>query len=99
MADAIVNKVASSGLLTIDLEQFLPREEIISFDLKDFLFMGLILKEKDYREALKNLLLDQYTGKYVAVHCTADAIIPVWAYMLAITHLQPVAKDVYVGTK
>lgn len=98
MSDLLVNKVANSGLITLDLEQFLPKSDIRVFDLKDFLFMGLILKEKDYREALKNKAWDEYEHQYVAVTCSADAIIPVWAYMLAVTYLEPLAKDVYLGT-
>ena len=98
MSDLLVNKVANSGLLTLDLEQFLPKGEIRVFDLKDFLFMGLILKEKDYREALKAQAWDEYQDRYVAITCSADAIIPVWAYMLAMTYLEPVAKDVLLGT-
>ena len=83
----IVNKIAGSGLVTLDLEKYLPKDAIVIFDMKDHLFMGLILKEKDFREALKNMDWEQYTGKYVAITCSADAIIPVWAYMLAITYL------------
>lgn len=98
MSDAIVNKVASSGLITVDLANYLPTDEIISFDLKDYLFMGLILKEKDFREALKNLDWTVYENKFVAITCTADAIIPAWAYMLVVTYLRDIAKDVYVGT-
>jgi hypothetical protein len=98
MTDAIVNKVAQSGLITLNLEEHLPKGETMLFDLKDYLFMELILKEKDFREALKNLDWTAYNGKNVAITCTADAIIPLWAYMLVITYLQPVAADVYVGT-
>jgi hypothetical protein len=97
MSDAIVNKVAGSGLITIDLEKYLPGEEIVTFDLKDYLFMGLILKEKDFREALKNLDWSVYKDKYVTIACSADAIIPAWAYMLVVTYLNGVAKDSYVG--
>ena len=97
MSDAIVNKVSESGLITLDLEQYYPRDEVVLFDLKDFLFMGLILKEKDFREALKNLDWEAYRNKYVGVTCSADAIIPPWAYMLAASYLQPVAKDVIMG--
>lgn len=97
MADAIVNKIANSGLVTVDLEQYLPSGEWATFDLKDHLFMGLILKEKDFREGLKNLDWSVYRQKYVAIICTADAIIPSWAFMLIVTYLQPLAKDVYVG--
>jgi len=97
MSDAIVNKVSESGLITLDLEQYYPRDTVALFDLKDYLFMGLILKEKDFREALKNLDWDVYRNKYVGVTCSADAIIPPWAYMLAAAYLQPVAKDVIMG--
>jgi hypothetical protein len=98
MSEAIVNKVANSGLITIDLENYLPSADVVTFDLKDHLFMGLILKEKDFREALKNLDWSSYQDKYVAINCSADAIIPAWAYMLVVTYLQPIAKDSYVGT-
>ncbi|HMK17345.1 MAG TPA: DUF2480 family protein [Chitinophagaceae bacterium] len=98
MSDEIVNKVAESGLVTIDLEKYLPKKDSIAvFDLKDFLFMGMILKEKDFREALKQQDWEKYRNKNVAIACTADAIIPVWAYMLVTTYLQPVAKETIVG--
>ncbi|MBC7948138.1 MAG: DUF2480 family protein [Chitinophagaceae bacterium] len=97
MNDPLINKVAESGLITIDPEKFYPREEVAVFDLKDYLFMGLILKEKDFREALKNLDLESYRNKHVALTCTADAIIPVWAYMLVASVLQPVAKEIVMG--
>lgn len=97
MSDTFVNKVAESGLITLDLEQYYPKGEVAIFDMKDHLFMGLILKEKDFREALKNLDWEIYRDKYVAVTCTADAVIPVWAYMLAASYLQPIAKDVVMG--
>jgi hypothetical protein len=95
----IENKVASSGLITLNLEAYLPTSNIVTFDLKDHLFMGLILKEKDYREALKNKDWQEYHDRYVAITCSVDAIIPVWAYMLAVSYLQPVAKDIYLGTE
>ena len=98
MSDVIVNKVAASGLLTLNLEDYLPKEEVAVFDLKDHLFMGLILKEKDFREALKNLDWTAYQSKNVAITCSADAIIPVWAYMLVTSYLQPVAKNIFTGT-
>jgi hypothetical protein len=100
MGDEIINKVAESGLVTIDLEKYLPKKEsIVVFDLKDFLFMGMILKEKDFREALKKHDWNNYRDKYVAITCSADAIIPVWAYMLVTTYLQPVARETIVGTE
>lgn len=98
MSDVIVNKVASSGIVTLDLEKYLPAGEPATFDLKEHLFMGLILKEKDFREALKKLDWEVYRNKDVAITCTADAIIPVWAYMLVTTYLQPYAREVWVGT-
>ena len=97
MSDIIVNKVAESSLIEVNLEDYYPKEDIAVFDLKDYLFMGLILKEKDFREALKKLDTSLYQDKYVAVTCTADAIIPVWAYMLVAALLQPFAKDVVAG--
>jgi hypothetical protein len=94
-SEPMVNKVADSGLITIDLEEFYPAEEKATFDLKDYLFMGLILKEKDFREALKNLDWSIYHGKNVAVTCSADAIIPVWAYMLVGVYLEPIANRLF----
>jgi len=98
MEDIIINKVSESGIVSLDLEEFYPKEEIVLFDMKDYLFMGLILKEKDFRESLKNLDLTIYTDKNVAVTCSADAVIPMWAYMLVASYLQPVSKEVYFGT-
>jgi hypothetical protein len=99
MSETIINKVAGSGLITLNLETFLPEGDFVAFDLKDHLFMGLILKEKDFREGLKTLDWQQYQNKYVYISCTADAIIPVWAYMLVTTYLQPIAKDIFVGNE
>jgi hypothetical protein len=98
MSDLLENKVANSGLVTLDLENYLPAGEVVTFDLKDYLFMGLILKEKDYREALKGLDWSRYQDKPVALTCSADAIVPVWAFMLAVSYLEPVASEVYMGT-
>lgn len=98
MSEVFVNKVAASGIITLDLQQYMPKAEMVTFDLKDHLFMGLILKEKDFREALKNTDWNIYEGKAVAITCTADAIIPLWAYMLVTSYLQPVATYVYSGT-
>ena len=99
MSEVLVNKVANSGIITLNLEKYVPAGEMTRFDLKDHLFMGLILKEKDFREALKNLDWTIYQNKNVAVICSVDAIIPVWAYMLVVTYLQPVAKDVFAGSE
>jgi hypothetical protein len=97
MADEIINKVAESGLITIDLAQYYPSGANTVFDLKDHLYMGMILKEKEFREALKNLDWSIYRDKNVAVTCTADAVIPVWAYMLIASYLQPIAMDIVMG--
>ena len=93
----IVNKVAQSGLVTLDPAEFYTPGERIVYDIKDNLFQGLILREKDFREFVKGHDWTQYQGKNVAVTCTADAIIPMWAYMLVGSYLQPVAKDVIFG--
>ena len=95
--EVIVNKVAESALTTIDLEEFYPKGETAVFDLKDHLFMGLILKEKDFRAALQSLDWEQYRDKYVGITCSADAIIPMWANMLVASNLEPVAKAVVYG--
>lgn len=97
MTGEFVNKVAESGILTFDLEELYPKEEVKTFDLKDFLFMGLILKEKDYRAALQTTDWTVFENKNVCIICSADAIIPMWAYMLAAINLQPIAKNVVFG--
>lgn len=99
MDELMTNKVAESGIITLDLQDYYPQEETAVFDLKEYLFMGLILKEKDYREALKTADFSIYAGKNVALTCSADAIIPMWAYMLAASYLQPVAKAVVFGNE
>jgi hypothetical protein len=93
----LVNRVANSGLITIKLEKFFPKQELAVFDLKDYLFMEMILKEKDFRQALKEHDWEQYQGQTLLVYCSADAIIPVWAYMLVATYAAPYAQDVYQG--
>jgi hypothetical protein len=97
MSDPFVNKVAESGIVTLDLETWYPRGETVVFDLKGFLFMEMILKEKDLREAFKALDWSVYQDKYVALTCSVDAIIPVWAWMLAASYLQPYAKEIVMG--
>jgi hypothetical protein len=99
MVDRIVNKVAESGLVSLDLEQWYPKQQIVPFDIKDYLFMGLIVKEKEFREALKKVDWSTYQEKAVAITCSTDAIIPVWAYMLLSSYLQPVSSDLYMGTE
>jgi hypothetical protein len=97
--DAIVNKVAESGIITIDLANYLPdRDDIIAFDIKPFLFREMILKEKDFRESMKTHDWEGYKGKHTAIYCSADAIVPVWAYMLIASYLQPFTVSIYFGT-
>lgn len=98
MEAPIVNRVGESGLITLDLGIFLPDKSVVSFDLADYLYMGLILREKDFREAMAGLDAGLYEGSLVAVHCSADAIIPSWAYMLVAARLTGIAKEVYQGT-
>jgi len=95
----LVNKVANSGIIVFNLEDHYPASPILEIDLKTYLFKELILKEKDYRTALKELDWSQYQDKIVTVFCSTDAIIPVWAYMLMSSYLSDVASEVYVGTK
>ncbi|MEP6675026.1 MAG: DUF2480 family protein [Ferruginibacter sp.] len=99
MEETFINKVAESGIISVDLETYLPKEPIVLFDLKEYLFMELILKEKDFREALKKVDWNIYSQKNVAVTCSADAIIPVWAYMLVAAYLQPYAAAIITGTE
>ncbi len=94
----IVNKVAMSGLVTFDLASLAPRNESVVYDIRDHLFHGLILREKDFREAVKNHDWSQYAGKNVAITCSADAIIPTWAYMLLANNLEPYADLLVFGS-
>jgi len=97
MSDVIINRVAESGIITIDLETFYPKDPVQVFDIKPFLYRELILKEKEFREALKIHDWEQYSGKHIALTNTSDAIIPMWAYMLVTSYLQPFAKEVIFG--
>ena len=97
--EPLVNRVANSGLITLNLEDYYPKQEIATFDLKGFLFMEMILKEKDFRAALKEHDWAQYEGKILTVLCSVDAIIPVWAYMLVATYAEPFATDIFQGTQ
>lgn len=94
----LVNRVAESGLITLNLEAFFPQATIAGFDLRDYLFQGLILREKDFREALKQHDWRQYQGQALAVYCSTDAIIPVWAYMLVAALAAPYADTVHQAT-
>lgn len=97
MPDEIINKVAQSNLITIDLEEHYPRGKRILLDVAQWLYEGLILKEKDFRENLKNYNWSQYQDSYVALNCSTDAIIPSWAYLLITTYLSPFTAKVVVG--
>ena len=99
MEEMFTNKVSESGIISLNLEEYYPKDDIALFDMKDYLFMGLILKEKDFREALKNIDWSVYNNKNIALTCSADAIIPMWANMLVASSLQPVAKTVLFGTE
>lgn len=93
----LVNRVASSSLITINLENFFPKAEVVPFDLKQYLFMELIVKEKDFREAMQQHDWAQYQDKVLLVFCSADAIIPMWAYMLVAASAAPYAADIFQG--
>ena len=95
--EEIINKVAQSGIVTIDLEEYYEEGKRMLFDIKPLLFQELILKEKDFREYIKTHNWSEYTGAYVALTCSADAVVPTWAYMLLTLSLQPFAKKVVYG--
>lgn len=97
--EEIINRVKDSGLIQMDLADYKPRIECVEIDIANQLWQGLILKEKDFREWIKNNNWDQFSGKAVFIHCSADAIIPTWAYMLVSTRLEGIAADFVVGTK
>lgn len=97
MSTEIVNRVANSKLVTFNLEDHYPEGERVLFDIKDWLLEGFVLREKDFREAAKAWDWSVYKGAFVALHCSTDAIIPGWAYMLLTTYLSPYAQKVVVG--
>ena len=97
MADDIINRVANSKLITFDLEDFYPEGKRVLFDIKDWLFEGLVLREKNFRELVKQHDWQQYQNCYVALTCSVDAIIPAWAYMLLTLNLQPYSKKTIIG--
>jgi hypothetical protein len=97
MADTIVNRVAESGLITLKPEEWISKTQPAEFDLKDYLFMGQILKEKDFRENVKSHDWTKYKGKSLCVFCSADAIIPSWAYMLIATNAASLATEIFYG--
>jgi hypothetical protein len=98
MEGEIINRVANSSLITIDLEDYYTQGERVVFDLKDLLFQGMILREKDLRDFVKSHNWLQYKGKLIAIQCSAEAIVPTWAYMLVASKLADVAKKVVYGS-
>jgi len=99
MSGEIVNRVANSALITIDLTDYAPKETIAILDAKDFLFEGIILKEKDFRNTLKEFDFSVYTDKIVALYCSSDAIVPMWTFMLLTSYLNNSASKIYFGKK
>lgn len=97
-SQVIENKVAKSGLITLDLETFYPKEELVAFDIAPFLFHGLMLKEKDYRAALETFDWKPFEGKILCVFCSTDAILAPWSFMLVVQHAAGNAKRVIKGT-
>lgn len=98
MEELLINKVAQSNLITFNLEDLYDKHERASFDMTQCLFQGLILREKDFRAFIETHDWEQYRNKNVSVFCSADAIVPTWAYMLLANRLQPTAHFVYFGT-
>lgn len=98
MADEIINRVANSKLVTFNLEDFYPEGERVLFDIKDWLMEGLVLREKAFRDSVKNHDWSQYKNNYVALTCSTDAIVPAWAFMLLTVSLEPHVKKVVIGT-
>ena len=99
MEKEIVNRVANSDLITVDLADYAPKLQISQIDLKQFLFEGIILKEKEFRKTLKEFDFFIHTNKIVALFCSSDAIVPMWAYMLVTSYLNPLESKIYFGTK
>ena len=97
MADEIINRVANSKLVTIDLEDYYPDGKRILFDIKDWLLEGLVLREKDFREKAKSFDWSQYQNCYVALTCSTEATIPAWAYMLLVVYLEPFVEKGIIG--
>ena len=93
----IINRVASSALITFNLEDYYTAGERAELDIKPWLWQELVLKEKDFRESVKQHNWHQYEGKYLAIHCSADAVIPTWAFMLVCIYAEPFAKQVVIG--
>lgn len=98
MENEIVNRVANSKLVVVNLEDYYPKGQRTVFDIKEWLFQELVLREKDFRAQVKEHDWSQYQDHYVALTCTSDAIVPAWAFMLLTMHLQPYAKTIVVGS-
>lgn len=98
MEDEIINRVASSKLIVVDLEDYYPKGKRTVLDIKNWLFQELVLREKDFRETVKHHDWSQYQDDFVALTCTSDAIVPAWAFMLLTMHLEPYAKKVVIGS-
>ena len=99
MSDEIVNRVANSALITIDLADYAPSQSIAVLDVKDFLFQEIILKEKEFRANLKEFDFSIYQDKIVAINCSSDAIVPMWAFMLVTSYLKGIASEIHFGKK
>ena len=97
MSGEIVNKIARSGLVTLEMNSFKGMQKRAIIDIKQWLFKGLILKEKEFRLHLKDYNWSQYDQSFVAIHCSADTIVPVWAYMLVAKYLKPFALKTILG--
>ncbi len=95
----IINKVANSALVTFDLEELYQPGERFLIDIKDQLFQGLILREKDFRDFIETTDWSVYKDKFVAITCSVDAIIPTWAYLLLTIALEPYAKLIVFGSE
>lgn len=97
MADEIINRVAQSKLVVIDLEDFYPQGKRTLFDIKDWLYEGFVLREKDFRRQVKEHDWSQYQNQYIALMCSTDAIVPAWAYMLITVELASYSKKTIIG--
>lgn len=97
MANDIVNRVAQSKLMVVDLEDYYPEGKRVVFDIKDWLFEGFVLREKDFRQQVKEYDWSLHQDQYIALTCSTDAIIPAWAYMLLTMQFEPYAKKVCIG--
>jgi len=98
MEDEIINKVANNVLEVFDLEDYYPKGIRTQIDISQWLLEGFLLREKDFREALKNHDWSQYQDQYVAINCSTDAIVPAWASILVAIQLAPFAKKIINGT-